>query len=215
MEVTTEENSNSKEEKSNLILKTIESNFYKLTKNIPEELKGEIQNSLDKFNTLTKGPEKSQCLQRLDILNTIINETSDLIKKNKDVNKKTKKYMTEIKKSVYKLNSLENKPSNIKKEYYNGKYIGDFINNKRQGKGKYIYNNGDIYEGEYKEDLKDGYGTYKFVNGDIYKGDYKKGNFDGKGIYNIREIIRKEILMEKVYINMQVGMFMKENSKTI
>ena len=120
MEVTTEENSNPKEERGKLILREIENNFKLMTKNSPSELKDEIQTSLEQFNTLTQGPEKDQCLDRIDILNTIINNTSVRIKNFKNINEETKKYMSEIKKSMYKLNSIENKPSYIKKEYHNG-----------------------------------------------------------------------------------------------
>ena len=101
MEVTTEENSNNqKEERGKLILKEIENNFKQMTKNSPTELKDEIQTSLDYFSTITKGPE-DQCLDKLDILNTIVNKTSDRIKNYKNVNEETIKYMQEIKKSMY------------------------------------------------------------------------------------------------------------------
>jgi hypothetical protein len=33
-------------------------------------------------------------------------------------------------------------------------YKGDWKNNNRDGKGQYIYLNGDIYEGSFKENLK-------------------------------------------------------------
>ena len=189
MEVTTEENSNTilKEERGKLILKEIENNFKQMTKNSPLELKDEIQTSLDQFNTLTQGTENNQYLDKLEKLNTIINITSDRIKKFKNINEETKKYMSEIKKSMYKLNSIENKPSIIKKEYQNGKYTGDYINGKREGKGIYIYNSGDKYEGEYKNDLKEGYGIYTYSNGDVYEGNHKAGLFDGKGIYKYAE----------------------------
>ena len=86
------------------------------------------------------------------------------------------------------------------------KYIGDFINMKRWGKGKWSTNN-IIYEGEFynnkihgkgkikfiksgieyigtfKNDQIDGYGTFKWVNGDIYEGEVKNGKMDGKGKY--------------------------------
>ena len=172
MEMTTEENSNPKEERGKLILKEIETNFKQMTKNSPDELKEEIKTSLEQFNTITNGPDKDQFLEKLDVLNTIINKTSDRIKKYKNINEETKKYMQEIKKSMYKLNTIENRPSYIKKEYHNGKYEGDYINGKREGKGIYIYNSGDKYEGEYKNDLKDGYGIYTYSNGDVYEGYY-------------------------------------------
>ena len=182
MEVTTEENSNPKEERGKLIIKEIENNFKQMTKNSPSELKEEIQTSLDYFNTITNGQEDPY-LDKIDVLNTIINKTSNRIKKYKNINEETIKYMQEIKKSMYKLNTIENKPSIIKKEYHNGKYEGDYLNGKREGKGIYIYNSGDIYEGEYKNDLKDGYGIYKYNNGDVYEGNYKEGFYDGKGKY--------------------------------
>ena len=187
MELTTEENSNPKEERGKLILKEIENNFKQLTKNSPSDLKEEIQTSLEQFNTLTQGTEKGQPLEKLDILNSIINKTSDKIKKYKNINEETKKYMQEIKKSMYRLNVIENKPSYIRKEYHNGKYEGDYLDGKREGKGIYKYNSGDKYEGEYKNDLKDGYGIYKYSNGDVYEGNYKEGYFEGKGIYKYAE----------------------------
>ena len=120
MEVTTEENSNPKEERGKLIIKEIENNFKQMTKNSPSELKEEIQTSLDYFNTITNGQEDPY-LDKIDVLNTIINKTSNRIKKYKNINEETIKYMHEIKKSMYKLNTIENKPSIIRKEYHNGK----------------------------------------------------------------------------------------------
>ena len=45
--------------------------------------------------------------------------------------------------------------------YNNGNlYVGDWKNNKVEGKGIYIYNNGDIYEGEYINGKREGKGIY-------------------------------------------------------
>ena len=68
MEVTTEENSNPKEERGKLILKEIETNFKQMTKSSPSELKEDIQISLEKFNSLTQGPENEQFLDKIDII---------------------------------------------------------------------------------------------------------------------------------------------------
>ena len=55
-------------------------------------------------------------------------------------------------------------------EYYsNGKikYEGDYINDKREGNGKYIYENGEYYLGQCKNNLKHGKGIYYYKNGNI------------------------------------------------
>ena len=183
MEVTTEENNTAKEERIKLYLKETEKYFKHLLKNSPPELMETIQNSFDQFNTLVLGPEQKPFPERLEELNTVVNKISDKIKTQKNLNEKIKKYMSDIKKLMYKLNSLENKPSYIKKTYVNGKYEGDYLNGKRDGKGIYLYQSGDKYEGEYKNDLKDGFGVYHYANGDVYEGFYKEGLFDGKGVY--------------------------------
>ena len=157
MEITTTENTNSKEEQEKLILKEIDISFDFLKKAIPTELKEEIEILISQFSEITKGPQKEQYLEKLNILNSIVNQLSQKIKSFEGINEDSKKYLNKIKKFMYQLNSLENRPTSITKTYNNGKYKGDFINDKREGKGIYLYNNGDKYEGEYKNDLKDGY----------------------------------------------------------
>ena len=50
--------------------------------------------------------------------------------------------------------------------YENGdKYVGDFLNNKRNGEGSYYYLNGSYFKGNWKNNLKHGKGKY-----------YDKGN---------------------------------------
>lgn len=56
------------------------------------------------------------------------------------------------------------------------KYVGNFINRKRQGKGTFYFNNGDKYEGTFKADLKDN-GTYTFSNGYTYTGSFFNDDF--------------------------------------
>ena len=88
----------------------------------------------------------------------------------------------------------------------NNKYIGDFINMKRWGKGKWytnkikyegeFYNNkihgkgqitflksGIQYNGTFKNDQIEGHGTFKWLNGDIYEGEVKNGKMHGIGKY--------------------------------
>ena len=80
-------------------------------------------------------------------------------------------------------NSNSNKKV-FKTTYYdNGRYVGDFINGERTGKGTYYFNNGDRYEGDFINGERRGKGTYYFNNGERYKGDFLKGNFHGYGTY--------------------------------
>lgn len=63
------------------------------------------------------------------------------------------------------------------------KYEGPLINGKKEGKGKYIYQNGCKYEGYFKNDKKDGNGIFYYSNGDRYKGNFQDGNYQGFGVF--------------------------------
>ena len=64
--------------------------------------------------------------------------------------------------------------------YSNGKimYEGDYINDKREGNGKYIWENGNYYIGQWKNSLRNGKGTMYYSNGKIkHEGDWINGEF--------------------------------------
>ena len=66
----------------------------------------------------------------------------------------------------------------------NGKYEGFTKNNKLEGYGKYIYENGEYYIGQWLNDLKHGKGTIYYKNNTIkYEGDYVKNKCEGYGKY--------------------------------
>lgn len=67
-------------------------------------------------------------------------------------------------------------------EFENGKYIGYIKDNKRTGKGKYIWADGNEYEGDWQDDLKEGNGTFRWACGDIYEGQYSKDKREGNGL---------------------------------
>jgi len=68
----------------------------------------------------------------------------------------------------------------FKSKTYN--YWGNFIEGKKNGKGKYEDLIKDsIYEGEFVDDKKNGYGEEKYNDGIIYKGQFKDGLKEGKG----------------------------------
>ena len=71
---------------------------------------------------------------------------------------------------------------NKNNEYERNRYDGDFKDDKIGGKGILYWNNGDRYKGEFKDDKKEGKGIYYCNDGVIYKGDFKDGIREGKGI---------------------------------
>ena len=67
------------------------------------------------------------------------------------------------------------------KEPFKGdKYVGEFRNNLREGKGIYYYHNGDRYEGEFRNNLREGKGIFYYNNGDRMVGDYYNNMPKGK-----------------------------------
>ena len=86
--------------------------------------------------------------------------------------------------------------------YYNDNlvYEGEYLNGKRNGKGKeYNYNDNFIYEGEYLNGKRNGKGKeYNFDIELIFEGEYFNGKRNGKGKeYNFNN----ELLFEGVYFN--------------
>ncbi len=68
--------------------------------------------------------------------------------------------------------------------YSNGdKYIGEFKNGLPDGRGVYHYKNGDIYNGLWLKSKRHGYGTFKWANGDTYIGEYENHKKNGEGTY--------------------------------
>ena len=67
--------------------------------------------------------------------------------------------------------------------YENGEYyIGEFKNDKRNGKGQEFYKNGNLkYEGNFANDCFEGYGKGIYEDGKYYIGEWKNGKQNGKG----------------------------------
>jgi hypothetical protein len=62
-----------------------------------------------------------------------------------------------------------------------GKYTGEFVYGKRHGKGKFVYENGDVYIGDFRNDCITGKGVYLWANGEKYIGRFKSGVMTGRG----------------------------------
>ena len=70
------------------------------------------------------------------------------------------------------------------KEYENGnKYIGQFVNGKREGYGIMYFSNGGKYEGHWKKGLAEGKGIEYYQNGDRFEGGYHEDEEHGQGVY--------------------------------
>jgi hypothetical protein len=73
-----------------------------------------------------------------------------------------------------------------KMDFANGyKYTGDWVNDMATGEGIFIWNNGDQYEGQVKNGQRHGKGSYYFANGDKYTGDWVEDKKVGYGMTSL------------------------------
>ena len=124
-------------------------------------------------------------------LNNIIND--DKIYEyslNKFYNEKGEKYIGEFK------NGLKDGKGILyydkDNEYKRQRYEGEFKNDNPEGKGIMYWNSGGRYEGDWKNGKKDGKGIEYYNDGDRYEGDWKNGKREGKGIYYFKNGNRYE-----------------------
>lgn len=62
-------------------------------------------------------------------------------------------------------------------------YEGEYEDNKKNGKGKFVWTSGSVYEGEWKDNTKNGRGKFTWADGDVYEGEWKQDNKNGMGKY--------------------------------
>jgi len=150
-------------------------NIILSSNNIKDVINGIIFN-ID--NTIKLSTNNTITIQ-LKSINVLLNNLKE------NINKINEKLKNLLKDNNEELNTELNEIKNliINKEYNNGRYVGQVVNGKAQGRGIYYYNNGDSYEGDFKNDKKEGKGIYYFKNGNRYEGDFKNNKIEGKGIY--------------------------------
>ncbi|MDC0230325.1 caspase family protein [Aureispira] len=83
------------------------------------------------------------------------------------------------------------------------KYIGEFKNSLPHGRGAYFNKQGSTYKGPFIEGRRQGYGTFTWTNGDKYIGEYFNNMRHGEGIYIFANGTQQKGIWEK-------GSFIKE-----
>nr|GEV66030.1 putative MORN motif protein [Tanacetum cinerariifolium] len=73
--------------------------------------------------------------------------------------------------------------------YYNlnGRYEGDWVDQKYDGFGVETWAKGSRYRGQYRQGLRHGYGVYRFYTGDMYAGEWFKGQCHGCGVHTCED----------------------------
>jgi hypothetical protein len=79
-----------------------------------------------------------------------------------------------------------NNISEIRGKVFKGQeinYKGEFKNGKKHGKGIYYFNTGDRYEGDFKDDKREGKGSYFWKDGSKWEGSFLDSKLHGIGKY--------------------------------
>ena len=126
--------------------------------------------------------EENFCDFIYPVINIIIDDIRKRIYNGKYINGK---YIYDDGK--YYIGEFKNNKPNGKGIKYNKNgnilYDGDFINGKFEGNGKYVREDGLSYIGQWKNGLSHGKGTMYYSNGNIkYKGDWVNNKYEGNGM---------------------------------
>ena len=62
-----------------------------------------------------------------------------------------------------------------------GVYEGEYVLERKEGKGKFYYVDGTVYEGQWKGDMKHGHGNERYTDGAVYDGYFARGARSGVG----------------------------------
>jgi len=78
----------------------------------------------------------------------------------------------------------EMKFKKIQGDSFGRRYVGNFVDGRKHGKGQMTFPSGDVYTGDWLKGKRTGKGLYLFhQSGNRYKGDYVDGIKEGQGIF--------------------------------
>ena len=188
--MTTEENKiMTKEEILKGNLNAIKDNILKIKEEAEErEFKILVKSSKTLEKCLTNiGDNYEKSEKNIDEMNEACNDMFDFMRENK-IGKKLKNTIIATILAVYHINQVFKRSTIYIKQYDNGRYEGEMVDGKREGKGKFYFITGDYYEGDFKNNCKEGKGKYIYsANKDIYEGEFKGGKIHGKGKYTYEQ----------------------------
>jgi len=79
-------------------------------------------------------------------------------------------------------------PENTRLVFTGGdKFVGDWVDAKKEGEGELIYHNGDRFNGQWSDDRASGYGVFKYANGNRYEGQWLDDKRHGRGTFACME----------------------------
>ncbi|MEP7154895.1 MAG: caspase family protein [Betaproteobacteria bacterium] len=89
------------------------------------------------------------------------------------------KYVGDFKEDKDKNQTLHGKGEYTSQAF---RYNGEFKDGKKQGKGLYVWANGDKFEGDFANDQVSGKGKWEFASGDVYTGEVLNAVMVGRGV---------------------------------
>ena len=134
-------------------------------------------------------PKKREKIESFDKFENNVNEVIKAYEKEveEEMRKLTDNLHVNMKDGSRYLGKLENdKRQGIGQNLFqNGiTYRGFFKNDKMEGSGIFIKNSRAIFQGKFCESKFEGFGKRIYDNGDVYVGQFKAGARHGTGIYN-------------------------------
>ena len=128
--------------------------------------------------------------------NIQIKRIGDIIIKMNFIVNENRKYFESLKNDIINLsnqinqmnqnlkngNVINNINNNQELKFPYGRYIGQVVNGKAEGKGIFYYDNGERYEGDFRDNKREGKGICYGAEGDRYEGDFRDNKLEGKGI---------------------------------